>query len=117
MNMPSKTIKNSNDRVDSSEQTTLRLSDDIGKMADRIGGMADRIGEMAERILKTQEIQAKNIELTQKSMLELMQAMTKQMEFSNRLMELMFDKGDNVPGKQLPSWQLSKSTEPAKKSE
>ena len=28
-----------------SDDTVLRLSDDIGKMADRIGDMADRIGD------------------------------------------------------------------------
>ena len=37
------TANDINYRIDHSEATTLRLSDDIGKMADRIGEMADRI--------------------------------------------------------------------------
>ncbi len=50
-----------NQRVDASEATTLRLSDDIGVMADRIGEMADRIlwtegqiGVMADRIVESE---------------------------------------------------------------
>jgi len=50
-----------NTRIDNSEATTLRLSDDIGVMADRIGEMADRIlwtelqiGVMADRIVESE---------------------------------------------------------------
>ncbi len=50
-----------NYRIDHSEATTLRLSDDIGVMADRIGVMADRIlwtelqiGVMADRIVESE---------------------------------------------------------------
>ncbi len=50
-----------NQRIDNSEATTLRLSDDIGVMADRIGEMADRIlwtegqiGVMADRIVESE---------------------------------------------------------------
>ena len=52
-----------NQRIDNSEATTLRLSDDIGVMADRIGEMADRIlwtegqiGVMADRIVTSEEL-------------------------------------------------------------
>ena len=52
-----------NYRIDHSEATTLRLSDDIGKMADRIGEMADRIlwtelqiGVMADRIVHSEHL-------------------------------------------------------------
>ena len=52
-----------NYRIDHSEGTTLRLSDDIGKMADRIGEMADRIlwtelqiGVMADRIVHSEHL-------------------------------------------------------------
>ena len=41
-------------------KATLRLSDDIGKMADRILLMAKQIGIMADRILITQRIQSTN---------------------------------------------------------
>ncbi len=52
-----------NYRIDHSEATTLRLSDDIGVMADRIGVMADRIlwtelqiGVMADRIVVSENL-------------------------------------------------------------
>jgi hypothetical protein len=45
-------------------ETTLRLSDDIGKMSDRILTMADKIGVMADRIVETQKIQSKNLNAT-----------------------------------------------------
>ena len=52
-----------NYRIDHSEATTLRLSDDIGVMADRIGEMADRIlwtelqiGVMADRIVHSEHL-------------------------------------------------------------
>jgi len=55
------TAQDINDRIDHSEATTLRLSDDIGVMADRIGIMADRIlwtelqiGVMADRIVESE---------------------------------------------------------------
>ncbi len=55
------TAEDINTRIDNSEGTTLRLSDDIGKMADRIGEMADRIlwtelqiGIMADRIVESE---------------------------------------------------------------
>ena len=82
-----------NERVNSSEKTTLRLSDDIGKMADRIGNMADRIGDMSERILETQKIQGKNLELMQESVMEAMKMMSKQMETTNRILEFLVKKG------------------------
>ena len=85
-----------NRRVDSSEETVLRLSDDIGKMADRIGEMADRIGDMSERILETQQIQAKNMELMQKSVMEAMEMMSAQMKVTNRIVEAMVAKGLDV---------------------
>ena len=37
-----KGAEKTNEQVNRSEETTLRLSDDIGKMAVRIGDMADR---------------------------------------------------------------------------
>ncbi len=40
-----------NQRVDNSEGTTLRLSDDIGTMADRIVVTEEQIGVMADRIV------------------------------------------------------------------
>ncbi len=55
------TAQDINYRIDHSEATTLRLSDDIGAMADRIGVMADRIlwtelqiGVMADRIVESE---------------------------------------------------------------
>ncbi len=55
------TAQDINYRIDHSEATTLRLSDDIGVMADRIGVMADRIlwtelqiGVMADRIVESE---------------------------------------------------------------
>ncbi len=55
------TAEDINTRIDNSEATTLRLSDDIGLMADRIGVMADRIlwtelqiGVMADRIVESE---------------------------------------------------------------
>ncbi len=55
------TARDINERIDHSEATTLRLSDDIGVMADRIGEMADRIlwtelqiGVMADRIVESE---------------------------------------------------------------
>ena len=55
------TAQDINYRIDHSEATTLRLSDDIGVMADRIGIMADRIlwtelqiGVMADRIVESE---------------------------------------------------------------
>ena len=55
------TAEDINQRIDNSEATTLRLSDDIGRMADRIGEMADRIlwtelqiGVMADRIVESE---------------------------------------------------------------
>ncbi len=57
------TANDINYRIDHSEATTLRLSDDIGKMADRIGKMADRIlwtegqiGVMADRIVHSEHL-------------------------------------------------------------
>jgi len=85
-----------NEQINSSEQTTLRLSDDIGKMADRIGQMADRIGDMSERILETQKIQSKNIELVQQSVMEAMKIMSNQMETTNKIMELLVKKGMDI---------------------
>jgi archaellum component FlaC len=80
-------VKNgtANERVDNSEKSMLRLSDDIGKMADQIGVMADRIGDMADRILETQKIQSKNVEITQQSMLEMMKIMSEQLKASNKI--------------------------------
>jgi len=78
-----------NTRVDNSEKTTLRLSDDIWVMADRIGVMADRILAMADKILETQRIQGKNVELTQKNILESMKLMNKTLEQNNKLIEEM----------------------------
>jgi len=76
-------------RVDHSEKTTLRLSDDIGKMADRIGVMADRILAMADKILETQRIQWKNVELTQKNILKSMELINKTLEQNNELLKQM----------------------------
>ncbi len=42
-----------NTRIDNSEKTTLRLSDDIGKMSGQIDKMADKI-------IETQKIQSTN---------------------------------------------------------
>ncbi len=57
------TAQDINERIDHSEATTLRLSDDIGVMADRIGEMADRIlwtelqiGVMADRIVESEHL-------------------------------------------------------------
>ena len=86
----------SNDRANSSEKSTLRLSDDVGKMSDRIGEMADRIGDMSERILETQKIQGKNLELMQESMMEAMKMMGKQMETTNKIMDVLVKKGMDV---------------------
>lgn len=52
--------------LDAMLKTTLRLSDDIGKMSDRILDMADKIGVMADRILETQRIQSRNLNATMK---------------------------------------------------
>ncbi len=45
-----------NQRVDNSEATTLRLSDDIGTMADRILTTEGQIGVMADRIVVSEEM-------------------------------------------------------------
>lgn len=82
-----------NNRADNSEDSMLRLSDDIGKMADRIGQMADRIGQMSDRILETQKIQSKNMELTQQSVMEMMKIMNEQMKANHKFMELFLEKG------------------------
>ncbi len=47
------TADSANTRIDNSEKTTLKLSDDIGKMA----GQIDKMGN---KIIKTQEIQNEN---------------------------------------------------------
>ena len=52
--------------LDAMLKTTLRLSDDIGKMSDRILDMADKIGVMADRIVKTQQIQSQNLQASEK---------------------------------------------------
>ncbi len=43
-----------NQRIDNSEATTLRLSDDIGVMADRILWTEGQIGVMADRIVESE---------------------------------------------------------------
>ncbi len=43
-----------NQRIDQSEATTLRLSDDIGEMADRILWTEEQIGIMADRIVESE---------------------------------------------------------------
>ena len=91
-----KGAEKTNERVNGSGETTLRLSDDIGKMADRIGDMADRIGDMSERILETQKIQSKNLELMQESVMEAMKMMGKQMETTNKIMEFLVKKGMDI---------------------
>ena len=78
-----------NTRVDHSEKTTLRLSDDIGVMADRIWVMADRILKMADKILETQRIQSKNVALTEQNILESMKLMNKTLEQNNKLLQQM----------------------------
>jgi methyl-accepting chemotaxis protein len=95
----SMTLQAANQRTDNSEQSTRKLSDDIGKMADRIGDMADRIGNMAERIgvmadriLETQRIESKNLEKTQDSIRELVGMMSEQAKASNRIIELLAKK-------------------------
>ena len=45
-----------NQRIDNSEATTLRLSDDIGVMADRILWTEGQIGVMADRIVTSEEL-------------------------------------------------------------
>ena len=87
------TENNTNTRVDHSEKTTLRLSDDIWKMADRIWEMADRIGVMADRILKmadkillTQKIQSKNLEMTQDNILKTLDMINKSINTNNKLL-------------------------------
>jgi len=76
-----------------SDDTVLRLSDDIGRMADRIGDMADRIGDMSERILETQRIQSENLQATQKTMLDMMEVMADQAKVTNRILEMLVSKG------------------------
>jgi hypothetical protein len=78
-----------------SQESMLRLSDDIGKMAEKIGVMADRIGTMADRILETQKIQSENVQLTQQSMLEVMKMMNDQFKANSKIMELLINKGIN----------------------
>jgi len=84
---------NTNTRVDNSEKTTLKLSDDIWKMADRIWKMADRIGVMADRILtmadkilKTQEIQSKNLQTTQNNILKTLDMINKSIDANNKML-------------------------------
>ena len=91
-----KGAEKTNEQVNRSEETTLRLSDDIGKIAVRIGDMADRIGDMSERILETQKIQSKNLELMQESVMEAMKMMGKQMESTNEIMDFIVKKGMGV---------------------
>ncbi len=94
---------NTNTRVDNSEKTTLRLSDDIGKMADRIGVMADRIGVMADRILamadkilKTQEIQSKNLQMTQNNILKTLDMINKSIDANNKLLASLISSNNAV---------------------
>ena len=65
--------------LDAMLRTTLRLSDDIGKMSDRILDMADKIGVMADRILETQRIQSKNLNATMRLTQMAMQLTASQM--------------------------------------
>lgn len=65
--------------LDSMLKTTLRLSDDIGKMSDRILDMADKIGVMADRILETQRIESKNLNATMRLTQMAMQLTASQM--------------------------------------
>ena len=76
-----------------SDNTVLRLSDDIGKMADRIGDMADRIGDMSDQIVETQRIQSDNLQATQKTMLEMVEMMSDQAKLTNRILEMLVSKG------------------------
>ena len=94
---------NTNTRVDHSEKTTLRLSDDIGKMADRIGVMADRIGvmsdrilKMADKILKTQEIQSKNLQMTQNNILKTLDMINKSIDANNKLLASLISSNNAV---------------------
>ena len=94
---------NTNTRVDHSEKTTLRLSDDIGKMADRIWKMADRIGIMANRILimadkilKTQEIQSKNLRITQNNILKTLNMIDKSIDANNKLLASLISSNNAV---------------------
>ena len=87
-----------NTRVDNSEKTTLRLSDDIGKMADRIWEMADRILKMADKILETQKIQSKNLEMTQNNILESIKLINKTLEQNNKLLQEMIDVNSKMIG-------------------
>lgn len=88
-----------NQRIDNSEATTLRLSDDIGQMAehigemaDRIGQMADRIGVMADRILATQRIQSENMEASQESIRDTLRLMAEIVESNQQTMQLVLRK-------------------------
>ena len=81
-----------NRRTDNSEDTTLRLAQDVGKMADRIGDMADRIGVMADRILETQEIQGKSLQQTQDAVLRAVEFLSRQAEDNHRLLERLVTK-------------------------
>jgi hypothetical protein len=75
-----------NKRINNSEQSMLKLSEDIGKMADRIGVMADRI-------LETQKIQNENIKTTQESIIEMMKMMNEQLKANQKILELIISKG------------------------
>ena len=57
-----------------SQNSMLRLSDDIGAMADRINQMADKINVMADKIVKTQEIQSQNLKVTEENILKAQKA-------------------------------------------
>ena len=92
-----------NTRIDNSESTTLRLSDDIWKMADRIWEMADRIWVMADRILtmadkilKTQEIQSKNLETTQSNILKTLNLIDKSISSNNQMLKALIDSNNKV---------------------
>jgi len=85
-----------NTRVDNSKKTTLRLSDDIGKMADRIWVMADRILEMADKILKTQEIQSKNLMTTENNVLEWIKLLNTTLKQNNKLLLQMIKLTSNM---------------------
>lgn len=85
-------LQAANRRTDNSEQTTRKLSDDIGVMADRIGEMADRIGVMADRILETQRIQSENLNNTQATMREMMDVMQEHNQTNQRILALLIQR-------------------------
>ncbi len=92
-----------NTRINNSEATTLRLSDDIWKMADRIWDMADKIWVMADRILtmadkilKTQEIQSKNLEVTQSNILKTLNLIDKSIDSNNAMLKALIDSNNKV---------------------